>query len=83
MRITVTCLVLFAALLVLPLAATPASVPLTTVVSLNPGANEFTEGLAIDNRAVVVAVPGTARPGYHGLNGSIAFASERDGEFEI
>jgi Tol biopolymer transport system component len=32
---------------------------------------------------VVVGLPGTARPAYPGLNGKIAFASERDGDFEI
>jgi hypothetical protein len=33
--------------------------------------------------AVVAAVPGTARPAYPGANGQIAFASERDGNFEL
>jgi dipeptidyl aminopeptidase/acylaminoacyl peptidase len=33
--------------------------------------------------AVVAAVPGTARPAYPGANGEMAFASERDGNFEL
>ena len=49
-RIPVAGLVLFAVMLVSPLAATAATVPLKTVVSLDPAANEFTEGLAIDRR---------------------------------
>jgi hypothetical protein len=39
---------------------------------------------ALAAAAVVVAgLPGTARPAYPGSNGKIAFASERDGDFEI
>jgi predicted small metal-binding protein len=32
---------------------------------------------------VLIAFPGTARPAYPGSNGKLAFASERDGGFEI
>jgi len=50
MRIGIACLYAVAAGLATPLAATPATVPLTTVLPLDPGANEYPEGIAIDKR---------------------------------
>jgi sugar lactone lactonase YvrE len=50
MRIGIACLFAVAAVLATPLAATPATVPLTTVLSLDPAANEYPEGIAIDKR---------------------------------
>ena len=39
--------------------------------------------LALLAALVVVAVPSTARPAFPGTNGKIAFATDRDGNFEI
>jgi TolB protein len=40
-------------------------------------------GAVVVAAVVVAGLPGTARPAYPGENGKIAFASERDGDFEI
>jgi sugar lactone lactonase YvrE len=50
MRLLIACLVLLAAALAAPGAAVPATVPLRTVLSLDPNANEYPEGIAIDRR---------------------------------
>jgi sugar lactone lactonase YvrE len=52
MRIGVACFVVCVGLFVVPLGAA-ATVPVATVVSLDPAANEFTEGLTIDRRGNV------------------------------
>ena len=49
MRFAAACFVVCAGLFVAPLASA-ATVPIATVVSLDPASNEFTEGLAIDRR---------------------------------
>jgi sugar lactone lactonase YvrE len=53
MRTAITCIFLLGALLATPLAAAPATVPLTSVVALNPSANEYPEGITIDKRGNV------------------------------
>jgi sugar lactone lactonase YvrE len=50
MRTTIACLFLLAATLATPVAAVPATVPLTTFLSLDPSANEYPEGITIDKR---------------------------------
>jgi len=53
MRSLTACVFLLAAVVATTAAAVAATVPLTTVVSLDPNANEYPEGIAIDKRGNV------------------------------
>jgi sugar lactone lactonase YvrE len=53
MRATITSIVLLTAVLAAPVAVAQATVPLTTVLSLDASANEYPEGIAIDKRGNV------------------------------